>query len=77
MLFSRIKEKMPHSYDHAPVTLYSCTSSMGTLLGTLETLIYLLGFPGGPDGKQSACNAGDRVNISTTTMGNDNIGFVF
>ena len=50
---------------------------MGTLLGTLETLTNLLGFAGGPDGKQSACNAGDRVNISTATMGNDSIGFVF
>jgi len=31
----------------------------GILLGALETFIYLLGFPGGSDGKESACSAGD------------------
>ena len=33
------------------------------LFGQLLTIMYLLGFPRGSDGKESACNAGDLGSI--------------
>ena len=59
------------------MTMLLSLCARGILLGALETFIYLLGFPGGSDGKNLPAVQEIWVDISATTMGNYSIGFMF
>ena len=54
-------DKGPSAFLFLPPVFFLLATTVSTISITRVLVIEVLGFPGGPDGKESACHAGDRV----------------